>query len=37
VKAQPVLQPMQPAQTPAAPAAQPTKAIPRGSFLNMLV
>ena len=37
VRAQPAVQPAQPSLTAAAPAAQPTKAIPRGSFLNMLV
>ena len=37
VKAQPTLQPAQPLMTTTAPAQQPTKTIPRGSFLNMLV
>jgi hypothetical protein len=37
VKAQPVVQPAQTAPTAAAAAPQPTKTIPRGSFLNMLV
>jgi hypothetical protein len=37
VKAQQVLQPAQPATAAAAPAQQPPKVIPRGSFLNMLV
>lgn len=37
VKAQPVVQPSQPPATAAAPAPQPTKVVPRGSFLNMLV
>jgi hypothetical protein len=37
VKAQPLVQPSQAASTAIAPAPQPTKVIPRGSFLNMLV
>lgn len=37
VKAQPTVQPSQAPTTAAGPAPQPTKVIPRGSFLNMLV
>ena len=37
VRAQPAVQPAQPTATTVAPAPQPTKVVPRGSLLNMLV
>ena len=37
LKTQPAVQPSQPLPSAAAPAQQPTKAVPRGSFLNMVV